>query len=236
MGFWFWFVLAFLGFAFVTLIRKWHDYAMLYTIAIGFAINANIFNAFSAPIMCGELVFAIDSVLYTGFMFCVIVCAIEYGVRNAKILTSSTIAAILLSAMIELLAKISSNGYQSAYLISFLSYFFSAVGTFAGVWLMLFVYEKLKNKNVSNYLSIAICILISSIVNSTIFYAFTILSTNDIENLLYVLIGSYIGKFICIGLFLFSFFISTHWFIPNSLKEKYKKQKVAEINKTEETM
>ena len=53
MGIWFWFILAFVGFAFITLIRKWHDQALLYTIAIGFAINANIFNAFSSPIQWG---------------------------------------------------------------------------------------------------------------------------------------------------------------------------------------
>ena len=225
MGIWFWFVLAIGFFAFITIIRKWHDNAMLYTLAIGFAINANIFHAFSAPIYAGALVFSIDSILYTGFMFCVVISAIEYGTRNAKILTSSTIAAILLSAAIEFLARTSSTGYQTQYLTNFFSYFFSAVGTFAGVWIMLFAFEKLKNKKVNIYLNITICILISSIINSSIFYVFTILTTGLIDNLIYILIGSYIGKIFCIGLCTISYFISSHYFIPKGLEEKYKKNK-----------
>ena len=223
MEIWFWFVLAIICFAFITIIRKWHDSAMLYTLAIGFAINSNLFHAFTAPMFAGPLVFSIDSILYTGFMFCVIVCAIEYGTRNAKILTSSTIAAILLSAVIEFLARTSSTGFQTQYIINFFSYFFSAVGTFAGVWLMLFVFEKLKQKNCNIYLNIIICILISSIVNSSIFYVFTIFTSGTIENLVCILIGSYIGKIFCIGLCLLSYFISSHYFIPKGLEEKYKK-------------
>lgn len=233
MGFWFWFVLCFISFAFITLVRKRHDYAMLYTIAIGFAINANIFNASSTPILCGKLVFAIDSILFTGFMYAVIVCAHEYGIKNAKILTSSTIAAILLSATIEFLAKLSSAGFHSEYLISFLGYLFSAVGTFAAVWLMLLVYKVLRDKKCNIYLNFVVCLLISSIINSSIFYIFTRITAEDTTTLPYMLAGSYIGKIFCIGLCLVSFFISTHWFIPNNLKEKYKKNINENQNLTE---
>ena len=225
MGIWFWFLISLISFVFITLIRKKYDYAMLYTISISFAINANIFNSLTAPIYCGPIVFSIDSILYTGFMYCVIVCAHEYRIRNSKILTSATIAAILLSASIEFLAKTSSTGFQTEYLLNFLSYFFSAVGTFAGVWLMLFVYKFLQNKNINPYFSFIICILISSIINSSIFYIFTIIATESIDNLLYILIGSYIGKIFCIALSLISFYISTHLFIPTNLKEKYSKAK-----------
>lgn len=225
MGIWFWFVLAIIGFAFITIVRKWHDYSMLFTIAIGFAINANIFYALSAPMYLGPIVLSIDSILYTGFMFCVVVCAIEYGVRKAKILTSASIAAILLSAVIEFLAKVSTVGFDIDYLVGLSSYIFSAIGTFAGVWLMLFILEKLQNKNVNVYLNITICILISSIINSTIFYGFTILVSGVIDNIGYIICGSYIGKVICIALGLLSYFISTHYFIPNDLKEKYQKPK-----------
>ena len=222
MGIWFWFVLAFIAFAFITLVRKKHDYAMLFTIAIGFAINANIFNATTAPMLLGPIVFSIDSILFTGFMYAVIVCAHEYGIRNAKILTSSTIAAILLSAVIEFLAKTSTTGFQSEYLTGFLGYFFSAVGTFAAVWLMLWVYKLLKSKKCNTYINFVVCIIISSIINSSIFYVFTRITTADPSNLPYMLAGSYLGKLFCIILCLVSFFISTHWFIPNNLKDKYK--------------
>jgi len=234
MGIWFWFVLTFAIFAFIILVRKWHDQAILYTLAIGFAINANIFNAFSTPISWGPIVFSIDSILYTGFMFCVIVCAHEYGTRNAKILTLSTIAAILLSAVIEFLAKTSSFGFDINFLIDLSGYLFSAVGTFAAIWLMLFVFEKLKNKNLNIYLNIVICLLIASVINSSIFYAFALIKSSDIQALSYILAGSYIGKIFCIGLSLISFYICTHYYIPNNLKEKYKKQKKEEPKNLEE--
>ena len=222
MGFWFWFVLAFVAFAFITLVRKKHDYAMLFTIAIGFAINANIFNASTAPIACGKLIFSVDSILFTGFMYTVMVCAHEYGTKDAKVLTSSTIAAILLSATIEFLAKTSTSGFQTENLTGLLGYLFSAIGTFAAVWLMLWVYNLLKNKNCNIYLNFVVCIIISSIINSSIFYIFTRITTADPSTLPYMLAGSYLGKLFCIILCLVSFFISTHWFIPNNLKDKYK--------------
>lgn len=232
MGIWFWFVIAFIGFAFITLIRKWNDYSSLFTIAIGFAINANIFNASTAPMSWGPLVFSIDSILYTGFMFCVVICANEYGIRKAKILTLSTIAAILLSASIELFAKISTFGYSTEYMSNFGAYFFSSIGTFLGVWLMLLIFEKLKTKNTNIYFNIALCILISSIVNSTIYYSYTLLISQAFENFAYMLIGSYIGKIICINLSLISFYINTHLFIPNNLKGKYPAHSTADYYKS----
>lgn len=228
MGIWFWFVLAVLGFVFITLVRKWHDYAILFTIAIGFAINANIFHALSAPIYWGSLIFSIDSILYTGFMFCVVICANEYGIRKAKILTSSAIAAILLSAVIEFLAKISTtSGFAPEYFTTMCGYVFSAVGTFLGVWLMLYVFEKLKAKNLNIYVNMIVCILIASIINSSVFYGFTLL-INSIENFANIIVGSYIGKIFCIILCLLSYYVNTHYYIPNNLKEKYKPAKQPE--------
>ena len=219
----FWILIAVLAFAFITFIRKWHDYALLFTIAIGFAVNANIFNSMSVPINFAGMTFAIDSILYTGFMFAVIVCAKGYGIRKAKILSSATIAAILLSAGIEFFAKMSAFGYSFEYMSSFLGYIFSAIGTFLGIWLMLFIFEKLEAKKVNVYLNFVICILIASIVNSTIYYAGVIIVNGNITNLWSIIAGSYLGKLFCILLCLLSYFASTHWWIPNDLKDEIKK-------------
>ena len=143
MAFWFFIVMAIVIFAFMTFIRKWHDYSLLFTLAIGFVVNANIFTASNVPVYLGNIVFAIDSILYTGFMFAIIICAREYGIRKAKILTSACIAAILVSAGIEFMANVSSLGYKTEFLYNTLSYVYSALGTFIGVWLMLFLYQKL---------------------------------------------------------------------------------------------
>ena len=100
-------------FAFMTFARRWHDYSILFTIAIGFAVNANIYNSSTNPVYVGNIIFAIDSILYVGFTFSVLICVKEYGMKQAIVLTTSTIAAIIVSAAIELFAHISSDGYVS---------------------------------------------------------------------------------------------------------------------------
>lgn len=239
MNIWFLILIAFLAFGFIAFIRKWHDYALLFTIAIGFAVNANIYNSFTNPVACGNIIFAIDSILYTGFMFTIMICAREYGVQKAKIITSSTIAAILVSAVIELLANISSFGFDWSYVTKFSSYVFSAIGTFGGVWSMLWVYEKLDKKKVNVYVNFAICILIASVINSAIFYGFNVLTSGVTENFGWILLGSYIGKVFSILLGLLVYFVNTHIWIPKGLEEKYKpiwqknKQKLQKIKENE---
>lgn len=223
------FLLAIFGvifFALLTFCRKWYDYSMLFTFAIGFAVNANIYNASSVPVELGKIIFAIDSILYTGFTFTVIICAKEYGVRKAKILTSSAIAAVLLSSVIELFATTSSFGYSSELLKTFFGYIASAIGTFIGIWVMLYIFEKLMNKNVNVYLSFFICVLISSIINSTIYYGYSLIVYQELDKFIYILLGSYIGKFYAIILGLLSYSINKHLWIPNDLK---KDEEVEEI-------
>lgn len=219
MELWFLALAGIFFFALLTFCRKWYDYAMLFTFAIGFAVNANIYNSMTTPVHFYKLIFAIDSILYTGFTFTVIICAKEYGVRKAKVLTSSAIAAVLLSATIELIATISSNGYDNEYLKIFFGYIFSAIGTFAGIWVMLYIFEKMNNKKINTYLSFFICVLISSIINSSIYYGYALIVYNDINDFIYILLGSYIGKMYAIILGLISYFVNKHYWIPNDLKE-----------------
>ena len=164
MKLWFLLFLGIILFAFFVLVRRWHDYSMLFTIAIGFAVNANIYNGITMPVFLGNIKFSIDSILYTGFSFTIVICAYEYGVRKAKILTSSTIAAVLLSAVIEFMAHLSSNGYQTDYLINLFGYLASSVGTFLGVWFALFIFEKIKDK-MNIYIIFILLILIIIIFN-----------------------------------------------------------------------
>ena len=236
MNFWILVCFALLAFTLLTIVRKWHDYALLFTIAIGYAVNANIYNSISAPVYLGNIIFSVDSILYTGFMFAIIICAKEYGTKKAKILTSSSIAAILVSAFIEFFAKLSAFGYSTEILTSFLGYFYSAIGTFAGVWIMLLVFEKLENKKINSYLNFLICVLIASLINSTIYYALVTITTGTIDNFGYILLGSYIGKIFAIILGQISYYINTHYWIPNDLKDKYPsfaERRKAKNNKTD---
>lgn len=224
MNIWFLILIAIILFSLMTFVRRWHDYAMLFTIAIGFAVNANIYNSTTTPIYLGELVFAIDSILYTGFTFTVIICAKDYSIRRALILTSSTVAAILLSAFIEFFANISSFGYDIAYFKKLLMYLFSALGTVVGMFIMLYVFLKLKDKNINTYVTFVICVLLSSMINSTIYYSFSLMMYDNSGITWYVLLGSYIGKIFSILLGLISYFINTHYWMPLNLIHKYKKE------------
>ena len=225
MKLWFLLFLGIILFAFFVLVRRWHDYSMLFTIAIGFAVNANIYNGITMPVFLGNIKFSIDSILYTGFSFTIVICAYEYGVRKAKILTSSTIAAVLLSAVIEFMAHLSSNGYQTDYLINLFGYLASSVGTFLGVWFALFIFEKIKDK-MNIYIIFILLILIISIFNSAFYHLYYIVVTSNVDGFGYVVIGSYLGKLYAIILGLAGFYINTHWWIPLDLMDKYKKEKV----------
>lgn len=220
MNLWFLALIGILLFAILTFCRKWYDYAMLFTFAIGFAVNANIYNSMTTPVEFNKLIFAIDSILYTGFTFTVIICAKEYGVRKGKILSSSAIAAIILSSLIELFATISSVGYDISIIKTFFGYIASAIGTFIGLWVMLFMFDKLQKKSINIYLSFFICVLISSIINSTIYYGYALIAYNGLDNFLYILLGSYIGKLYAIALGLIGYAINKHLWIPNDLKNK----------------
>lgn len=220
MSLWFLALLGVLFFALLTLCRRWYDYAILFTFAIGFAVNANIYNSMSTPVTFYKLIFAIDSILYTGFTFTVVICAKEYGVRKAKVLTSSTIAAVLLSALIELCASISSFGFDVDFIKTFFGYIASAIGTFAGIWVMLYIFEKMNNKNINIYLTFFVCVLVSSIINSSIYYGYALIVYQDINDFIFILLGSYIGKLYAIILGLISYAINRNIWIPNDLKNK----------------
>ncbi len=220
MGILFLIFTAIFAFAFITFIRKWHNLALLYTIAIGYAVNANIFNGMTVPVDVGGIVFAIDSILYTGAIFAIIICAHEFSIRHAQILTSSTIAAILVSAVIEFMATISYQGYNTAVLTHFSGYVFSSIGTFVAVWLMLAIFKRLKKKGVNLYLNFALCVFFANVVNTAIYYGFLILTSGIVENMWCVLLGSLIGKVFSICLGLFGYFINEKFWIPNSVKQQ----------------
>ena len=229
MNIWFLCILGVVLFAFFVLVRRRYDYAMLFTIAIGFAVNANIYNGITMPVYLGNLRFSIDSILYTGFTFTIIICAHEYDVRRAKVLSSSTIAAILLSAVIEFFAKVSSNGYDISYLINLFGYVSSSFGTFIGVWIALFIYGKMKGK-ISIYFIMIILVTIISVINSVFYHTYYILVTGNVEGFGYIVAGSYLGKLYATALGLIGFYINTHYWIPLDLMYKYKKIKKGDLD------
>ena len=209
-------VIAMLCFAATSVFRHISDTKTLISVAIGCAINANIFNSVSMPIHFAKMTFGIDSVLYTLFMFTVIIKAKDYSVKAAKDLTISTIIAIIVSAFIELFAKWSFSGINKQVILSFSSYLLSSFGTFLGVWAMLWCFRIFEAKRVNVYLTFAVVVTIASLINSSVYFGGASLVSGDFSNILSpTLTGSYIGKLFSIQLGLLGFFVNQRFLKPN---------------------
>ena len=213
MGFALLVVFMFIAFGLTTLFRRWIDIPTLIAVAIGSAVNANIFNPLTAPVQLGPFVFSIEIILYTLFMYTIVVRILDYGYQAAKTMTFTSIAAIIISAIIELVANLASKGLDIDSLKLFSYYLFSSIGTIFGVWLMVFITIKCRNESISSYLIIPLAIVASSLVHAVFFYGGIALVEWKFD--LYQLstfLGTLIGKTVCIGLCVLCYFINkTIW-------------------------
>lgn len=224
MDVWFIGLVAILAFGIMTFIRRWNDYNFLFTMAIGFAINANLFTPLNAGVDLGIFRFSVSIVLYIGFVFSVLICIKEYGPKKGKALVSSTIAAIIFSGLIEFLAKISAYGYSLDILKVFLTYIYSSIGTLLATIVIIILMVKLKRK-MNIYLLFAINVILAVIIHGIIYFPLVILTYSGMERFINVIFGSMLATVVCIILGLISYFINTHWWIPKNLRFRYKKKK-----------
>lgn len=212
-------VFMFVAYGLTTLFRRWIDVPVLLAVAIGCAVNANIFNPYTAPIVVGPFTFSIEIVLYTLFMYTIIVRILDYSYKDAKTMTFTSIAAILISAFIELVAFLMTQGDVWQAFKSFAIYLFSSIGTVAGVWIMVLITILCRKKNVSPYLIIPFAIIPASIIHAIFFYGGMIIvyQNTDIFDLAYGALGTIIGKSVCILLSIFCYFINKKWWRPLNL-------------------
>ena len=216
-------IIAVICFAATTVFRHISDSRTLISVAIGAAINANIFNSVSMPIVFGSMTFGIDSILYTLFIFNVIIKAKDYSIKDAKDLTISTIIAILVSAFIELFAKWSFTGINVQTFISFLSYFLSSLGTFIGIWVMLRCFKYFEAKKVNIYVTFFIVIVIESLISSSVYFCGSSIVKGDFSHIFSpALEGSYIGKLFSIVLGLLGYYVNKNILKPGEYFAKKK--------------
>ena len=202
-------IFMFLAYGLTTLFRKWIDIPTLLAVAIGCAVNANIFNPLTAPIYVGNLTFSIEIVLYTLFMYTIIVRILDYGYRDAKTMTFTSVAAIIISAFIELMANLMTKGFAAETFKLFSYYLFSSVGTIIGVWIMVWITIVCRKKNISSYLIIPFAIIPSSIIHSIFFFGGMALVNWQLGvYTAYQALGTIIGKGVCILLSIFCYFIN----------------------------
>lgn len=229
MGFALLVAFMFVAYGLTTLFRRWIDIPTLLAVAIGCAVNANIFNPIYYPIQLGSLSFSIEAVLYTLFMYTIVVRILDYGYKDAQKMTLTSIAAIIISAFIELVALLSYNGFSAQAFKTFSYYLFSSIGTIVGVWVMIWITIKCREKNISSYLIIPFAIIASGLVHSIIYYGGMALVNWDInDQAVSLLLGAIIGKAACIGLSVLCYFINQNYWKPLNLVSKEKEDNIEE--------
>ncbi len=219
-------IFMFVAYGLTTLCRRWIDIPTLLAVAIGCAVNANIFHPYSAPIVVGPFTFSIEIVLYTLFMYTIIVRILDYSYKEAKVMTFTSIAAIIISAFIELVAFLMTQGDALAAFKSFSIYLFSSLGTIAGVWIMILITILCRKKNISPFLIIPFAIIPASLIHALFFYGGMFLiyqNAGNFNDLLFGALGTMIGKLSCILLSILCYFINKKWWKPLNLIAKEEK-------------
>lgn len=193
----------------ITFLRKWFDKFILIAFAIGCAVNANLFNSLTRPVEGLGLYFGIDAILYTIFLYAILVAYFKYGRDYAKDIALSSIVAIIISAFIEFFANGTAGGFTTGLLKSLSLYFISSIGSIVGIILMIIYVKKMEEMHVSKYISLPVAIIIGCIVNSTIYFlGYNVLYGNSITDFVKYLVGSYLGRLFSIAISILCFFIN----------------------------
>lgn len=185
---------------------KKHRAVVIYALAIGGVVNANFYHSGVHPIDILGLTFGIDSVVYTLFVFCVILWYIQQGEGAAISITVSSIAAIVIAAVLQLSADLMSDGSSATEWKTFATFMLSSLASVAGVAAMLLVFRFIRGK-VSDYVLMAVGIAIVSFVNSNIYYPLAFVINGWEGSIWQTLTPSYIGKALSLVLSLGTLFI-----------------------------
>ena len=217
-------IFMFVAFGLTTLFRKWIDIPTLIAVAIGCACNANFFTVRTHPIEAGPFIFSFEIVLYTLFMYTIIIRILDYGYNAAKVMTFTSIAAIIISAIIELMALLAKDGFTVEVFKNFSYYIFSCIGTIIGVWVMIAITIGLTNHKISCYIIIPLALAAASMIHSLFYYGGIALVNWESGLKVYpwaAVWGTLLGKSICIALAILCYFINkTVWIPSNILKMK----------------
>ena len=170
----------------------------IFTLSIGAVIGANVYNIGSYPVEIGKLVFGMDGVVYTIFLFCLLIMLIDYGKKDMHLVLYTAMFSIFFTALLAFFGSYLQNGaITESQIWSTLSYIFSILGTYVAVICMMFLYQKLRSKNFNNTLAFIACLLIGNLINSIIYFGLTFVVTGSLgENFVYSLMGSFITKFL----------------------------------------
>ena len=216
-------IFMFVAYGLTTLFRRWIDIPTLLGVAIGCAVNANLFTPLSYPIVLGEFTFSFEIVLYTLFMYTIVVRILDYGYEDAKKMTFTAVAAIIISAIIELFVESAKQGFVADVFRDFAVYLFSSLGTIVAVWVVILITIHLRKKNVSSYIIIPLVLAISCLIHAVFYYGgYSLVMWKSGIYTLKMSLGTVIGKAICIALSVFCYFINQKLWKPLNLVSKEK--------------
>lgn len=186
-------IICFVSFFFVY--KKW-KLSALFTFAIGSIVNSNYLTSSSYPIVLGSLKFGLDSIIYTLFLFCIIIAYLEYDKKTAMSLTYSGVAAVAFSGILQFFADWAVAGSVTDSVFgTLLSFACSIIGTLVAVYIMLIIAEKFIAKKISIAYILTLCIFVGSVINSLLYFGIAYVIGNlYLDNFLNVLLASYIGK------------------------------------------
>lgn len=209
MDFLFLVLTAVLVFAILIVSNRFWGKDALFVVGIGCAIGSNIYNVGDYGIVIGNLVFGIDSVIYTVFVFVVLLCLKNYDEKSAFTLLYSAMGSIMLSALLVFIASWASAGFASNLIWGFVSYLISVIATFAALFTTFKLFKYFEGKNLNVYLNFLINVLIASFINSLIYFGAVAIISGFEENFLGQLGASYIGKLMSTAFSLLTYFICT---------------------------
>ncbi len=209
MDFLFLVLTAVLVFAILIVSNRFWGKDALFVVGIGCAIGSNIYNVGDYGIVIGNLVFGIDSVIYTVFVFVVLLCLKNYDEKSAFTLLYSAMGSIMLSALLMFIASWASAGFASNLIWGFVSYLISVIATFAALFTTIKLFKYFEGKNLNVYLNFLINVLIASFINSLIYFGAVAIISGFEENFLGQLGASYLGKLMSTAFSLLTYFICT---------------------------
>lgn len=184
---------------------KWFGKDALYVLAFGLAIGSNVYNIGNYGFYIGDYLFGIDSIIYTMFVFCVILAYLKYGVATAKNLVISIMCSIMLTGLLQFVASWVSVGFSSGIVWGLVSFALSAIATGVAIWVALVLFKLFYDHKCPSVLNVFIFFVIVTLLNSIIYFGGVAVFNQLTFDLVNVLTASYIGKLfatlLCLGVY-----------------------------------
>ena len=210
--------------------KKWFTF-FICGVGIACVVNAIFFTADSHPIDIFGLDFGIGSILYTVFVYTIVLMYIKCGRDDARNFVLTGIFSITLAIVFDVIASLLSGNFDQTQLITKVVMLVIAVFATASTSIFgLFVVKKLKDKNVSVYWQIIIGVIVTSTLYFICFFFANpfVYITGQALLRCYRFLSAFISEIITLGCCTGAYFIST--LIDKREMRKLKEKEEKEIH------